>query len=313
MIGTRILTIALAVLFFGMVFTISCTKNATPTPPIHDTITVVKNDTTIKNDTTYLVQNDTLYYSKPDSTVNLTKGLLVYLNFTGNIVDSSGNGNPTTSVGSVLTYDEHGYANNAFGGDGSSYVIVSNNGSIQFDTAWSLSVAFMVNDSRPETYVSMVDQSTGQGPSFNFGNTLATSPYYLACGSGDVSTDCSSIGQVNNYNITDTTYWLPNPGSWYKAVVIYHKGTLQTYINGTLISTKVGSGTAGLLCPNSQVIVGAWTTAYGGSGQPINGKLDNVRLYNRVVTPHEIAWLSTSFQVTSNNLRRGVRTGQAGQ
>ena len=275
----------------------SCTKNSNPQPPVHDTVTVIKNDTTVKT--------DTVYGTKPDPTVNLTKGLLVYLPFSGNIADSSGNGNPTTAVGSVLTYDEHGYANNAFGSDGSERIYVTNNGSIKFDTAWSLSMAFMVNDSRRETYVSMVDPATGYAPSFNFGNTVANAPYYLDCGSADISIGCSSYGAVNNVNVSDTTYWLPNPGSWYKAVVIYHRGTVQTYINGTLVSTKAGSGTQAILCPNSQIIIGAWWNA---DPQGLNGKLDNIRLYNRVLTPHEIAALSSNFQVTSNSVRPAPRT-----
>ena len=279
----------------------SCTKNSTP--PVTDTVTIVKNDTTIK------VQTDTLYATKPDSTVNLTEGLLVYLNFSGNIADSSGNNNTTQAVGNVLTYDEHGYANNAFGATGNGErIYVTNNGSIQYDTAWSISLAFMVNDNRLETFVSMVDPTNAEGPTFNFGTVVSSPAYYLACGSGDATTDCSSFAPVNNYNITDTTYWVPNPGSWYKAVVIYHKGTIQTYINGTLISTKVGSGAAALLCPNSQLVIGNWW-----NGNPPNnsmsmsGKLDNIRLYNRVLTPHEIAALSSNYQVTSNSQRPVLR------
>ena len=321
MTSTRLLTFSLAIIFFGMVFFTGCTKNPVTPPPVHDTVTVIKNDTTIKNDTAYLskndtiylIKNDTLYCPHPDSTVDLTKGLLVYLNFTGNIADSSGNNNPTTAVGSVLTYDAHGYANNAFGATGNGErIYVSNNGSIVFDTAWTISLAFMVNDIRAETYMSMVDPVTGYGPSFNFGNTLVAYPY-LACGSGDISTDCSSYGVVNDLNITDSTTFTPVPGSWYKAIVIYHRGTIQTYINGTLISTKVGVGTQALLCPNSQVVIGNW---WNGSppnnSMSMNGKLDNVRLYNRVVTAHEIAWLSTNYQVTSNSQQRAVRTQQGG-
>ncbi|GGA86230.1 hypothetical protein GCM10011511_06590 [Puia dinghuensis] len=279
-----------------MVFFFGCTKNPGETPPVHDTVTVVKNDTIIKN--------DTIYGTKPDSTVNLTKGLLLYLPFTGNINDSSGNNNPTVAVGSVLTYDAHGYANSAFGSNGSQKIYVTNNGSIKFDTAWAISLGFMVNDSRPETYISMVDPATGYGPSFNFGNTLATLPY-LACGSGDITLGCNNYGPVNNYNITDSTNFIPVAGSWYNGIVIYHKGTLQTYINGTLISTKVGAGTQAELCPASKVIIGAW---WDGGPQGLNGKLDNIRLYNRVLTPHEIAVLSSSYQVTSNSLRPGLRS-----
>ena len=291
----RLIACALCLFVLPFALFVGCTKNTNPQPPVHDTVTIIKNDTTIKTKT------DTLLVTPPpDSTVNLTKGLLLYLPFSGNIADSSGNGNQTTAVGTVLTYDEHGYANNAFGSDGSEKIYVTNNGSILFDTAWSLSMGFMVNTIQAATYVSMVDPVTGYAPSFNFGNTLAGYPYYLSCGTGDISTDCSSYGVVNNFNITDTTYWNPNPGSWYKAVVIYHKGTVQTYINGTLISTKVGQGTQALLCPNSQIVIGAW---WNNDPQGMNGKLDNIRLYNRVLTPHEIATLSSNYQVTSNSIK----------
>lgn len=274
---------------------ISCTKN-NPQPPVHDTVTVIKNDTTLKT--------DTLYASKPDSTVNLTKGLLLYLNFSGNIADSSGNNNPTTAVGSVLTYDEHGYANNAFGATGSGErIYVTNNGSIKFDTAWSLSFAFMVNDSRTATYISMVDPVTGYAPSFIAGTTLP-GVQQLDLGTGDVSTGCGTYGTNNNINVADTANFIPVPGSWYKFVGIYHKGTVSTYINGTLVGTKVGQGTAANLCPNSQIIIGAWWNT-----QPLSmsGKLDNIRLYNRVLTPHEIAALSTNYLVTSNRQNPGVQ------
>src|SRR5579871_822335 len=130
----KLLSMACATFTGGIILFAACTKNSNPTPPVHDTVTVVK--------------NDTLYATKTDSTVNLTKGLLVYLPFSGNIADSSGNNNPTAAIGTPLTYDAHGWANNAFGsaGDGTE-VVVTNNGSIKFDTAFSVSFAFMVNDS----------------------------------------------------------------------------------------------------------------------------------------------------------------------
>src|SRR5258707_9608201 len=92
-----------ATLFF------SCSKNNNPTPPIHDTVTVIKKDT--------LIKNDTLYACNPDSTVNLSKGLLVYLPFSNSIRYSSGHANPTQSTrGTPLATDTKGYSNNAFRG-----------------------------------------------------------------------------------------------------------------------------------------------------------------------------------------------------
>lgn len=289
---------------FSAVFTffvpVACTKNTTP--PVTDTVTVVKNDTTIK------ILTDTLYATKPDSTVNLTQGLLLYLNFSGNIVDSSGNNNPTQAVGNVLTYDAHGYANSAFGGNGgTNEVLVTNNGSIQFDTAYSLSYGFMVNNTGPQTYISMINNSTGEAPSFTTGTTLPGVSSFIF-GSEDESLGCSQYGQNNNLDIADTTGFLPVPGAWYNAICIYHRGTNMVYINGQLISTKVGQGTLANLCPTSQIVIGNW---WNGS-QGMDGKLDNVRLYNRVLTPHEIVALSSNYQITSNSQQRQVRTQQGG-
>ena len=274
------------------------TSNTNPTPPIHDTVTVIKNDTT--------KITDTLYATKPDSTVNLTKGLLLYLPFSGNIADSSGNGNPTTAVGNVLTYDAHGYANNAFGATGNGErIYVTNNGSIKFDTAWSVSLAFMVNDSSlHQYYVCMVDPATGSGPSFVLGNALA-GVHNFAVGTEDVTLGCSAPGTNDNIDITDTTSLVPVPGSWYNAVAIYHKGTVQVYLNGKLNSTKTGIGTAANFCPSSQIVIGAW---WNGDPLSLNGKLDNIRLYNRVLTPHEIVALSSNYQVNSNGIKPSLRT-----
>src|ERR1700753_4486027 len=119
MTKTKLLIGGGMIAFVGLIFAIGCTKGTTPIPPpIHDTI----------------------YAPKPDTAVNLTKGLLLYLPFSGNIADSSGNGNPTTAVGNVLGYDAHGYANSAFNATGAGErIYVTNNGSIKFDTAWTLS------------------------------------------------------------------------------------------------------------------------------------------------------------------------------
>ncbi|HEY4336241.1 MAG TPA: LamG domain-containing protein, partial [Puia sp.] len=252
-------------------------------------------------------KNDTLYAVKPDSTVNLTKGLLLYLPFSGNVADSSGNANPTTAFGNVLTYDAHGYANSAFGsnGTGTQKVYVTNNGSIQFDTAYSLSLGFMTNDTLNQgSYVSMIDPTTGMGVTFNLGQTTS-STNHLAWGTEDYTLGCSAYGRNDAYNLIDTTNFTPIPGAWYNAIVVYHKGATQIYINGNLVYTKVGAGTKANLCPSAKIVIGAW---WDSDPLRFNGKLDNIRLYNRVLTPHEIVALSSNYQITSNSVKPGLRT-----
>lgn len=298
---TKILALAGAFCLPVLIFTIGgCTKTPIATP-VHDTTTIVKRDTT--------TQNDTLYTGKPDSTVNLAKGLLLYLPFSGNIADSSGNGNPTTARGTVLTYDAYGNANNAFGAtDHGEEVIVTNNGSIKFDTALTLSFAFTTFDtSRNQSYISMINVATGQAPSFTVGSiNLGTRS--LGWGIEDQSVGCSNYGgNDNSYDISDTLNFVPVPGAWYNAICVYHNGSTQFYLNGKLIGSKHGIGTKINNCPTSQIVIGGWwdDPSYNGN---LNGKLDAIRLYNRVLTPHEIAALSSYYQVNANSVKPGVKT-----
>lgn len=237
-----------------------------------------------------------------DTTVSLTKGLLLYLPFNGSIADSSGNGNPTSATANVLTYDEHGYANSAFGATGNGEMVyVTNNGSIKFDTAWSLSYGFMVNVNNIQQYfLSMVDPNTGEGPSISSGISLGNGINNFAVGSEDVSIGCSGYGRNDNYSIVDTTNLIPQVGAWYNAVAIYHRGSLKVYLNGRLVKSRTGLGTESNWCPGSQIVIGGW---WGGQPLNMNGKLDNVRLYNRVLNANEIAALASSYQINSNSIK----------
>jgi concanavalin A-like lectin/glucanase superfamily protein len=307
-----LLTLLIGCFTVGITTFPACTKVS----PIHDTTTVIKNDTfinikhdtTVKNDTTRLT--DTLYATKTDPTVNLTKGLLLYLPFSGNIADSSGNGNPTTALnGASLTYDTHGYANQAFGADGTNKVVlVTNNGSINFDTAWSVSLDFMTMDVSTSRHVmlSMIDWTNGYGPSFEIGNGILGVPDNMfEVGAMDISAGCSNYGNANPNILHDSTGFVPVAGAWYNAVVIYHRGSEQFYLNGKLFSSKAGTGTLANLCSASNIVVGGWSAS---DPVNLNGKLDNIRLYNRVLTPHEITALAANYQVTSTAVRPGLRT-----
>jgi len=84
-------------------------------------------------------------------------------------------------------------------------------------------------------------------------------------------------------------------------------GLLQTYVNGVLNSILAGPGSAALLCANSEVIIGGW---WDGNVIGLNGKLDEIRLYNRVLTPHEITTLTQNFQVTSEEVQPKVVKGK---
>jgi hypothetical protein len=230
----------------------------------------------------------------PPSNVNLKKGLLLYLPFNGNFADSSGNANPSVAVGGAsLTYDEHGYANSAFGGTGSGErLLVTNNGSIKIDTAFTASFNFMIYDNRNQIFMSLVQSDNANGFSFDCGLNVPGNEQF-EFGVGDITRSCGTIGDKNPNNVEDSTGFHPVPGSWYNAIIAYHSGTVYTYVNGKLVSSKKGTGTQVPNCPNAQFIVGSW---WAGDPQSINGKLDELRFYNRTLNNEEIAELSKDFQ-----------------
>jgi hypothetical protein len=228
--------------------------------------------------------------------VNLKKGLLVYLPFAGSFADSSGNANPVTALnGATLAADEHGYTNQSYGGNGTTGpLLVTNNGSIKYDTAFSSSMNFMVFSNSPlQNFVAMTNWTTGYGPSFGIG-LFGPNTNHVCFGVIDSTTDCNYWGKADNSNTSDETPLVPSPGSWYNMVNTYYKGTLKTYVNGTLISTKTALGVgAAALCPQSKMVIGGW---WSGGQELINGRLDEVRLYNRVLNADEIAELSKDFK-----------------
>jgi hypothetical protein len=277
--------LTLPILFYA------CTKNSTPTPPIHDTTTIIK--------------TDTLRIPILPDTPNVKNGLILYLPFNGSMADSSGNGNLTAAVGgATLTYDAHGYSNSAFGGTGNGErLIVTNNGSIKFDTAFSISLDVMVRSFQLQDLVTMVQNTTGTGVSFGVGLGIGTTNRYdfAVTNSG---TDCNAIIGPTNSAIDSSTYVI-QPASWYNIISVFHKGTMQTFINGQLISVKTSVSTTVPICPSSQVIIGGW---WQGGGATVNGILDEVRLYNRSLNAKEIAWLARNFQTTSTKVKPVIKT-----
>jgi hypothetical protein len=308
MTKTKILALVGTFSLTVLIFAISCTKNPV-TPPVHDTVTVVKHDTTTKN--------DTLYATKPDSTVNIGKGLVLYLPFNGSFADSSGNGNTVTAVnGATLDYDMHGYANSAFNATGNGErLIVSNNGAYKVDTAFSVSCDFMIRSaayysggydfSGLQVFLSIVNVSTGTGPTFDMGMTVPNEPQYFTFGvNGAQGADCSGYGYNNPSNIPDSTHFIPQLGSWYNVVCTYSKNTTTVYVNGQLVSSMTNPNTSSVVfCSDANFVVGGWWNGGGSGFEGIRGKLDEVRFYNRVLTPHEITWLARNFQVTSTRAR----------
>jgi Concanavalin A-like lectin/glucanases superfamily len=283
-------------------FFIACTKNSSP-KTIYDTVRVTK--------------FDTIQLPPPNDTPNLSNGLVLYLPFTnGSFADSSGANNTVTAVdGGGLGYDMHGYAQSAFTSDGTGpRLVVSNNGHYDIDTAFSISLDFMIrstpyfggigNPGRMNL-ISRITTATGNGPSFELGMLVPGMPQNLDWGLDPATNDCNSYGLSPN-DMNDTTSWIPQVGSWYNVIVVYSSGVSTIYVNGQMISSKTATFTQVENCPNSEIVIGGW---WDSDPATINGAIDEVRVYNRSLTAAQIAWLSRNFQIHSNAQKPGLQQG----
>jgi len=240
-----------------------------------------------------------------DSTVDLKKGLLVYLPFSGNYADSSGNQNPTTAVGGVsLGTDPSGKASSAMSGTGNGErVVVSNNGSIKFTDAFTFSANILSQQQHDQSFVSMVKRATGKGVTFGLGYGIPGFNRVNFTVSKTNAT-CDDEALASN-TATDTSNLTMATDQWYNLVVTFYKGTLKMYANGVLISTKTGASPTVPICPGAELVVGGWWDD--GNAQSIKGKMDEVRLYNRALNDQEIAKLSQGFPAPAGpDLRRGL-------
>jgi hypothetical protein len=233
--------------------------------------------------------------------VTLKNGLLLYLPFNGTIADSSGNNNPSVivdSAGGGLTTDEHGNPNSAWGSNGSgAYVRITNNGSIRYDSAFSVSFNVMVysNNLVRQAFLSFDNTANAYGPGIASGLTIPYQTNYFF-GVQDTTAGCDNTGSYTT-KLSDTSSFSPQGGVWYNIINVYENGTAYVYVDGQLIGSVDGSNIQplnhnGLICPESTINIGYW---WDQDMESMNGKIDEVRLYNRSLTVDEISALANKF------------------
>jgi hypothetical protein len=232
--------------------------------------------------------------SDPISNVQLTKGLVAYFPFNGNTNDESGNGNNGSLInGTSLSYDENGRPQSALNLNGSGQkLLVNNNGKIKFDTTMTVSFNVMPRITGRSDLIGMTENTSGKGTSFVIGPSLpGNSNFIYSISNNDVTCDAIQTStQVTNIDAGVTL----QPESWYQIICSYNKGTMKLYINGTLIATQNSKDNTMHTCPNAQLLIGGWWNQ--DPAASFNGKIDEVRLYNRELNTDEIKELAKSFQ-----------------
>jgi hypothetical protein len=224
---------------------------------------------------------------------DLKKGLLAYYTFTGNFNDESGNNNHGVATnGAFLSTGFLGRPGTAAGFDGvDDYIMVQDNGKLTSDSV-TVSLWVTVNSiNRRHAIVSRVNFENTGALAWGVGQSQDV-PNKWEFAVGKSSDNCSKL-HVYDPSIYSTSSQVINPRQWYHVISSFVNGVQKIYIDGQLRNTITRDFKTLKNCSESQFIIGGW---WKGDVVSIDGRIDEVRVYNRGLSECEIKKLSEIFE-----------------
>lgn len=212
----------------------------------------------------------------------IPNGLVAYYPFTGNANDSSGYNNHGTTFGVALTTDRFGNANCAysFAGNPNSYIDCGSGVSIQIQKNLTISIWFYMNGG----YINprMIDfQGTGNGGYYVSSTGSSNSPRTISCG---YINDNGTGGGSEVATILPSLVWS------HLVFSCDSTGLSKLYLNGKIINRTQGVSI-------NSIPYNGLTLNIGRNNHPAfdawGGYLDDIRIYNRLLTDAEITYLSS--------------------
>ena len=232
------------------------------------------------------MDTDTTTDNPPATSTTLKQGLLLYMPFNGSLADSSGS--LVTGVGFGTT----AYANNRYFEDGKALALNGTNNRIEISTQaldtlrnFTIYMEFLPDNLNSMTLLSrtMFSPTANMKQAFNLMTNF---------GGGGTRFRMKKAGNCDNTN-TATAYGteilgqaIPSIKAWNYVAVTYNGATIQMYLNGVLVGS--GSEFGAGLCSGAPLIIGSW---YEGEPHYFKGRVDELRIYNRVLSTSEISQL----------------------
>ncbi len=213
----------------------------------------------------------------------LSDGLVLHLQLNGNANDVSGMANNGTAVGAVLTTDRAGNLDSAYYFDGSTaYIVVPHNESLNLNqhtvTAW-------INTNGSTDAQNIIGKVTPLiHESLNFSLNSA----------GELRTNFATGEAVNNFaygavgGIPGSTL---QTGQWYFVAMTYDGAYVTLYLNGE-VDVKYPK-TGDTRTNTNALAIGrhGGEADQQGDDKFFNGSIDEVRIYNRALSPEEVRFL----------------------
>ncbi len=223
------------------------------------------------------------------STINVDDGLVAYYPFNGNANDMSGHGNDGIINNVSLTTGVNGDTNGAylFGGYyDKGHIRIPNSESLRFNDGFSFACYIKPTDwsgmdgwggfSSKGTQAIFAKSNDRNGPALHFnGNQSSMNVFSSTWDSGSKWSELNSTDKIQGDRLNN----------WVHVAVTYSKNQACMYIDGVLVQSKLITPNFANMNSHDLYLGGYYTSQW---WFPMNGVMDEVRIYNRALNAAEV-------------------------
>jgi len=234
-------------------------------------------------------------------TTNLNVGRVLHLDFNGNTQDKSGNNNHATNFGATPVAGKNGATNAAYRFDGiNDFMRLNHHSSLNLPNQFTFTCILKPIKFNTAHCFGNVIIGKGDGGSSVGQYNLQYFPFDngTTCVNRDTTVNNFHFHGVNWCNYTSVTN-KPNlkSGTWYCMVATYDGTTLRHFLNGNLVYQCNISLNSINQSNTFDVLIGKWAS----SSLPhwLNADIDDIRIYNRVLSASEVKGYCGSCNISS--------------
>jgi len=203
--------------------------------------------------------------------MGIVGGAVAYYNFNGNTLDHSGNGHDGMTNGAVLTGDRFSNPNSAYLFSGNSKISVPNSTQLNFSNGKFTFALWMKQDPSNSTFNCILGKDYSQEYGFGTWGVSAAAPTYPRLIISGKETPSNFLSPITC-------------GVWYHVAVTFDDAAdeVKFYINGVLTETSTNTGS--MTATTTELGIGS----DGVYNDQFSGTLDDIRMFDRVLSPAEI-------------------------
>ncbi|WP_160129005.1 LamG-like jellyroll fold domain-containing protein [Kordia antarctica] len=213
---------------------------------------------------------------------DISSGLLGYYPFSGNSLDESGNNNDGTVFGATLTSDGSGAENNAYHFSQGNYISIENVDA--FDDLATFTLSAWVNPDFLSLHNSIISKVT---PNRDFNLQLTNI---------GVDAQFAYLNGAIYYRAWFDDYAL-DLNVWTHVLSTWDGTNWRIYLNGELVKISPDYVDIEPLWTGGYMTIGNLSPQFASTSENFYGKIDEVRIYNRVLTSCEVNYLYEQYPI----------------